>query len=136
MNVPAVVKVRLTLAFCVSPMLDGAPVVPANETLCASEPENVQVTVPPVEISTCCGVKLLLASAVTLAAAEMMICCTVRARLPVLPEIVAVIVAAPLATPVTSPDAFTVATAVADEDQLVASPGSVVPAAFFAAADS
>src|SRR2546425_1256206 len=54
---------------------------------------------------------------------------TVMAEVPVLPSLVAVIVAGPAATPVTSPLPFTVANAVASLDQDTARPGRGVPLA-------
>src|SRR5690348_7106705 len=55
-------------------------------------------------------------------------------RTPLTPAIVAVIVADPAASADTRPDPFTVATLVADDVHVVASPGSAVPWAFFAVA--
>src|SRR5439155_23915028 len=52
---------------------------------------------------------------------------TVIAEVPVLPSLVAVIVAGPAATPVTSPLPFTVANAVASLDQVTARPWRAVP---------
>src|SRR5439155_1349285 len=52
---------------------------------------------------------------------------TVIGEVPVLPSLVAVIVAGPAATPVTSPLPFTVANAVASLDQVTARPGRGVP---------
>src|SRR2546425_11364787 len=52
---------------------------------------------------------------------------TVIVQVPVLPSLVAVIVAGPAATPVTSPLPFTVANAVASLDQDTARPGRGVP---------
>src|SRR5439155_21304677 len=54
---------------------------------------------------------------------------TVIAQVPVLPSLVAVIVAGPAATPVTSPLPFTVANAVAPLDQVTARPGRGVAVA-------
>ena len=61
---------------------------------------------------------------------------TVTAALPVLPSLVAVIVTAPAATPVTSPVAETVAVAGALDAQVIARPGSTVPPASFGLATS
>src|SRR5439155_57929 len=52
---------------------------------------------------------------------------TVMAEVPVLPSLVAVMVAGPAATPVTSPLPFTVANAVALLDQVTTRPGRGVP---------
>src|SRR5439155_20839306 len=61
---------------------------------------------------------------------------TVMAEVPVLPSLVAVMVAGPAATPVTSPLPFTVANAVALLDQDTARPGRGVPFASFGVAVS
>src|SRR5438876_232284 len=58
------------------------------------------------------------------------------AEVPVLPSLVAVIVAGPAATPVTSPLPFTVANAVALLDQVTTRPGRAVPFASFGVAVS
>src|SRR5438093_347950 len=52
---------------------------------------------------------------------------TVMAEVPILPSLVAVMVAGPAATPVTSPLPFTVANAVASLDQVTTRPGRGVP---------
>src|SRR5216117_4123347 len=59
---------------------------------------------------------------------------TVMAEVPILPSLVAVMVAGPAATPVTSPLPFTVANAVALLDQDTARPGRGVPFASFGVA--
>src|SRR5437879_2019905 len=56
---------------------------------------------------------------------------TVTAAVPLCPSLVAVIVAAPAATPVTSPVGDTLATAGALDAQVTARPESTVPAASF-----
>src|SRR3989449_1227992 len=61
---------------------------------------------------------------------------TVTAALPVVPSLVAVIVTAPAATPVTSPVEETVAVAGALEAHVIARPESTVPAASFGLATS
>src|SRR5437762_14358456 len=61
---------------------------------------------------------------------------TVMAEVPVLPSLVAVIVAGPAATPVTSPLPFTVANAMASLDQVTARPERGVPFASFGVAVS
>src|SRR5216117_2909488 len=62
--------------------------------------------------------------------------CTVTVALPLCPSLVAVIVAAPAATPVTTPLELTVATEVLPLDQDTARPGSGVPFASFGVATS
>jgi len=54
---------------------------------------------------------------------------TVTAAVPLCPSLVAVIVAAPTATPVTSPEADTVAIAVFELAQAITRPLSTLPAA-------
>src|SRR6266568_2969116 len=61
---------------------------------------------------------------------------TVIAAVPLLPSLVAVIVAGPAATAVTSPLALTVATAVLPLDQLIVRPESELPFASFGVAVS
>ena len=61
---------------------------------------------------------------------------TVMADVPVLVSQVAVMVAGPAATPVTSPLLFTVAAAVLSLDQVTVRPDSGVPPAFFGVAVS
>src|SRR5256884_8999047 len=61
---------------------------------------------------------------------------TVTAALPVLPSLVAVIVTAPAATPVTSPVADTMATPGALDAQAMARPDNTFPAASVAVAAS
>src|SRR5206468_9909150 len=59
---------------------------------------------------------------------------TVIAEVPVFPSQVAVMVAEPAATPLTSPLPFTVAAAVLSLDQVTTRPESVPPLAFFGVA--
>src|SRR5437773_10135598 len=61
---------------------------------------------------------------------------TVMEEVPVLPSLVAVIVAEPAATPVTSPLPFTVANAMASLDQVTARPERGAPFASFGIAVS
>jgi hypothetical protein len=61
---------------------------------------------------------------------------TVIADVPLFPSLVAVIVAAPTETAVTSPELFTVATAVLLDDQLAARPARTPPLASFVSAES
>jgi hypothetical protein len=61
---------------------------------------------------------------------------TVIAALPLLPSLVAVIVAVPFFLPVTTPDCETVAIAVSLEDHAIARPVSTLPLASFVAAAS
>ncbi len=60
----------------------------------------------------------------------------VTAAVPLLPSLVAVIVVAPAATPVTSPDEDTVATPAFELDQVTARPFSTLPEASFSVAAS
>ena len=61
---------------------------------------------------------------------------TVRLAVPVLPSLVALIVAEPIVTPETSPEPLTVATEVLLLDQVTARPESVLPFASLSVAVS
>jgi hypothetical protein len=87
----------------------------------------VRVTVWPTEIVGLEGVTVTVATAGSV---------TVTVAVPVLPSLVAVIVAVPPATPVTTPDEETVAILVALELHVTVRPVSTFPAASFVVAES
>src|SRR5207253_4928086 len=100
---------------------------PLNGLPLASCGVAVSWTACPTAALTVAGLRLTDATGTTL---------TVTAALPVAPSLVAVIVTAPAATPVTSPVDETVAVAGALDTQVIARPDSTVPAASFGLAAS
>ena len=100
---------------------------PLNGLPLASCGVAVSWTACPTAALTVAGLRLTDATGTTL---------TVTAALPVTPSLVAVIVTAPAATPVTSPVDETVAVAGALDTQVIARPDSTAPAASFGLAAS